>query len=85
MLGQALHKFLARITACSKNRDFRFLHDVVVAPAPEEMGLVYLWAGAEKIQNSKLNLSNSLWSAPGDACNFHPFHPMPEDRKTPEA
>ena len=49
------------------------------------MGLVYLCVGAEKIQNSKLNLSNSLWSAPGDACNFHPFHPMPEDRKTPEA
>src|SRR5580693_5519921 len=33
MFGQTLDKFLARIPAGSKNRDFRFLHDVVALPS----------------------------------------------------
>ena len=29
MFGKTLHQFFTRITARSKNRDFRFLHDIV--------------------------------------------------------
>src|SRR5271155_1958202 len=37
MFGQALDKLLARITACSKNCDFRFLHDGLRAPSPKRL------------------------------------------------
>ena len=51
MLGQALHKFLARITACSNDRDFRFLHDVCWRPRPEEiLQYTFGWLG----ENPKL-------------------------------
>jgi threonyl-tRNA synthetase len=38
------------------------------------------------MQNPKIGAVDfSLWSAPVAACNFQPFHPMADDRKSPEA
>jgi hypothetical protein len=54
VFGQPLDKFFPGITACSKNRDFRFLHDVVGVPLPKESSSIARVA-LEKIQNSKLN------------------------------
>jgi hypothetical protein len=54
MFGQALDEFFTRISACSKNRDFCFLHDMAVALSPEDISVVYLLPGQGKIQNAKL-------------------------------
>ena len=43
MFGQALDQFFAGITACSKNRDVRFLHDMVGARPARDILQYTFW------------------------------------------
>src|ERR1700736_5066540 len=84
MFGQALHQFLAGITACSKNRNFGLLHDVLRDRARKGIGQYSFWRARRKTKTQNSILSNSQFFPLVSSSRHVYFPPLQTHARRPE-